>query len=68
MRWYTIEMAVETSLNFKAEEALCSHSEELTDIDPQSQGSVDPRGHRSADVAADIIASSCHAISCGRIA
>ena len=55
-----IEMAVKTPLNFKAEEALCSHSEELTDIDPQSQGSVDPRGHRSADLAAGTNSSSCH--------
>ena len=38
-----MEMAVETPINYEAEGALCSNSEELKDIDPQSQGSVDPR-------------------------
>ena len=42
-----IEMAVETTIHFKAEGALCSPSEELKYIDPQSQGSRDPRGRRS---------------------
>ena len=47
-----IEMAVETLINCEAEGALCSHSEELKNIDPQSQGSVDPRSRRSADLTA----------------
>ena len=33
-----IEMAVETPINCEANGALCSHSEELRNIDPQSQG------------------------------
>ena len=42
-----IEMAVETPINCEAEGALCSHSEELKDIDPQSQGSAGPQIRRS---------------------
>ena len=41
----------------------------MTDIDPQSQGSVDPRGHRSADLAAGTNFEQLpFELSCGRIA
>ena len=45
-----IEMAVETPINCEAEGALCSHSEELKDIDPQKpgiRGSAGPQIRRS---------------------
>ena len=42
-----IEMEVETPINFKTGDVLCLHSEELKDIEPQSQGSVGPQIHRS---------------------
>ena len=70
MQNYTMasEMAVETPINFKAEGALCSHSEELKDIDPQSQKSVDPRGRRSADLTAGTKCDQLpFELSCGRI-
>ena len=42
--------------------ALCSHSEELKDIEPQSQRSVDPRIRRSTDQTRRLVqsANSCH--------
>ena len=45
-----IEREVDTPINFKAEGALCLHSEELKDIEPPSQGSMDLRLRRSTDL------------------